>query len=292
MAISSTRPAHMRCGLTVLELLTVLGIISLLTAVLLPAVSTAREAARRIECTNHLKQTGLALHCYHDTYRCLPAGWQWEATGSSAYGWAVALLPWLEQEAPYRLVDRNRPVGDSVNEPARAIDLPVLLCPSDIALRQFELFPDDDLPWQLQSTLELDTPLLALPTANYVGVFGTIEPDDDLPAPLGDGVFLDARPVRFAELQRGLSNTLLIGERTASLLPSTWLGVDFRGEDAACRLVGTAYTSPNCRECDECEFSSRHAGGANFLWGDGRVQLVSETIDASEYRRFARRFEF
>ena len=95
-----------------------------------------------------------------------------------------------------------------------------------------------------------------------------------------------------AELQRGLSNTMLIGERTTSLLPSTWLGVDFRGEDAACRLVGTAYTSPNCRECDECEFSSRHAGGANFLWGDGRVQLVSETIDTAEYRRFARRFEF
>ena len=147
------------------SLLTVLGIISLLTAVLLPAVSTAREAARRIECTNHLKQTGLALHCYHDTYRCLPAGWQWEATGRSAYGWAVALLPWLEQEAPYRLVDRNRPVGDYVNEPARAIDLPVLLCPSDIALRQFELFPDDDLPWQLQSTLDRNTPLLALPAA-------------------------------------------------------------------------------------------------------------------------------
>ena len=75
-------------------------------------------------------------------------------------------------------------------------------------------------------------------------------------------------------------------------VPSTWLGVDFRGEDAACRLVGNAETSPNHPTCDECEFDSRHPDGANFLWGDGHVRLISENIDSVEYRRLARRSEF
>jgi prepilin-type processing-associated H-X9-DG protein len=86
-----------------------------------------------------------------------------------------------------------------------------------------------------------------------------------------------------------MSRTLVVGERTMARVPSTWLGVDLRGEDAACRLVGSAMTHPNCRECDECEFASRHAGGANFLWADGRVDLLSEAIDSAEYRRLARR---
>ena len=72
-------------------------------------------------------------------------------------------------------------------------------------------------------------------------------------------------------------------------VPSTWLGVERTGEDATCRLVGNAFTTPNCQPCDECEFGSRHPGGSNFLWGDGRVSLVSENINSEEYQRLARR---
>jgi prepilin-type processing-associated H-X9-DG protein len=132
-------------------------------------------------------------------------------------------------------------------------------------------------------------PLMELPTANYVGVFGTIEPDDQIPPPLGDGTFLCARPVTFAELERGLTNTIIVGERTMAKVPSTWLGIDFAAEDAACRLVGNALTSPNCHSCDECEFDSRHPGGVNFLWADGHVRFISQSIDSVEYQRIARR---
>ena len=97
------------------------------------------------------------------------------------------------------------------------------------------------------------------------------------------------RPVRFADLRRGLSHTLLVGERTMAMIPSTWLGVDIQGEDATCRLVGSAITQPNCTDCDECEFASRHVGGVNFLWADGHVDLLSEDIDPAEYRQLARR---
>jgi prepilin-type processing-associated H-X9-DG protein len=132
-------------------------------------------------------------------------------------------------------------------------------------------------------------PLASLPTANYVGVFGTLEADETFPAPRGDGPIVGDRAVRFSDLERGQSKTLLVGERTTAMVPTTWLGVNFHGEDAACRLVGSAMTSPNCDFCDECEFASRHSGGANFVWADGHVSLVPAEIDADEYQALAKR---
>ena len=271
-----------RRGFTIFELLVTFGIISTLASLILPAVGSAREAARQLQCQNRLRQIGLALHAYHDSNRCLPPGWQWEASGQSVYGWAVPLLPNLERRAIYGQIDRNQVIESPVNASARSTLVTAFLCPSDIIEPTFTLFEEDELTG-------ITTPLVDLPTANYVGVFGTIEPDDDFPAPPGDGTFRESISVRFRDFQRGLSKTIVVGERTMATVPSTWLGVDYAGEDAACRLVGAAITSPNCDVCDECEFTSRHAGGANFLWADGHVRLISESIDTKTYRQMARR---
>lgn len=269
-------------GFTILELLVSMGVISILAALVLPAVSSAREAARKVQCVNQLKQIGVALHSYHDQHGALPPGLQWESLHQSAYGWGVPLLSFLDQSAVYRQTHRDRLLSDSSNAQSRQMALPIFLCPSDISEPQFTLYAEDELHG-------LGPALVDLPTANYVGVFGTFEADEpDYRAP-GDGVFIDSRSVGFEEVQRGLSNTLFVGERTMAHVPSTWLGVDARGADAACRLVGNATTTPNCQQCDECEFTSRHPGGANFLWGDGRVALVSESIDSREYQNLARR---
>jgi prepilin-type processing-associated H-X9-DG protein len=91
------------------------------------------------------------------------------------------------------------------------------------------------------------------------------------------------------DLQRGQSHTIIVGERTMAMVPTTWFGVDFHGEDAACRLVGSAITAPSCEFCDECEFASRHSGGSNFVWADGHVSLVSSDIDVEAYRTLAKR---
>lgn len=275
-------------GFTVLELLTVSSIVSLLAAVLLPAMGSVRESARGLECGNHLRQIGLAFHSYEGTWNCLPSGLQWESTRQSAYGWGVSLLPQLGQSPLAGTIDRARILQDARLDPARHASLEVFLCPSDIVHEQFVLYRESDatLP---QATPE---PLVSLPTANYFGVYGVSEPDEaheQTPPSVGEGAFLEDRPVRLREFERGVSQTLFVGERSMSRVPSTWLGVDGRGEDAACRLVGNAATSPNCEPCDECEFASRHPGGANFLWGDGRVRLVSSTIDARVYRQSARR---
>ncbi len=269
-------------GFTILELLVSMGVISVLAALVLPAVSSAREAARKVECVNHLKQIGVALHSYHDQHGALPPGLQWESQHQSAYGWGVPLLSFLDQSPVYRQTHRDRLLNDPANAQSRQAALPVFLCPSDISEPQFTLYEEDEVHG-------VGAALLELPTANYVGVFGTFEADEpDCQVP-GDGTFIESRSIRFEHIQRGLSNTLFVGERTMAQVPSTWLGVDARGADAACRLVGNAAISPNCRECDECEFTSRHSGGANFLWGDGRVSLVSESIDSLEYQNLARR---
>lgn len=279
--IRSKRPS----GMTVLEVLVATGIISLLATMVVPAVQASREAARRTQCVNHIKQIGLALHAYHDLWHSLPAAYQFELTKRSQYGWAVPLLPLVEQPAVAGLVDRNQPLDHPANAVARSSSIAIWQCPSDIVEPTFMLHADDDFTGS-------NGPLMSLPTASYIGVYGTAEPDEnDVPGLLGEGAFEGVRPVCFAEFRKGLSQTFLVGERTMAKVPSTWLGVDVRGEDAGCRLLGNAATSPNCADCDECEFDSRHTGGANFLFGDGRVRLVSQSIDSHEYRRLSRRME-
>ena len=168
-----------------------------------------------------------------------------------------------------------------------------MLCPSDLAEPTFVLFEgdedddDDDAVHTLLATVAPGTPLVELPTANYLGVFGTIEADDTVPAPLGDGTFLENRHTRFADFRRGLSQTFVVGERTMAQVPSTWLGISLSGEDAAARIVGSTLEGINNPLADEADFSSRHPGGANFLWADGHVSFVAETVDLPAYHRWA-----
>lgn len=282
--------------MTILELLVASAVLTMLVALLLPAVGAARESARRIECVNHLRQIGVALFSYESQHRCLSAGLQWERTRQSAYGWGVPLLPCLEQTPLASQIDRSQQVDSPDNAVARSALVAAFICPSDVGDETFPLFPEDRAaeaaPWETAYAIGETQPLLELPTANYFGVWGVSEPDEAeeyTPALVGEGAFIDSRPIRLAQFERGLSQSLLVGERTMARLPSTWLGVDARGEDAACRLLGNAATAPNCEPCDECEFGSRHPGGANFLWGDGRITLVPSAIDALVYQQSAQR---
>lgn len=285
--IVDSRPSA-RSGLTILELLVTVSIIGILAALVLPAVGAAREAARRVQCVNHLHQLGIAMHHHHDAANHLPAGWQFDPTDQSAFGWAVPLLPYLDQVALGESIDTNKTIGDARHNLVRATSLSVMLCPSDIADLTFTLYAepvDDSAPTAAIFASAATAPLIELPTANYVGVFGTVEADDTIPAPLGDGTFLENHQTRFRDFQRGLSNTAIVGERTMAQVPSTWFGISLAGEDAAFRIVGAALEGINQSLADEGDFSSRHPGGANFLWGDGHVSFVDQNIDLIEYHR-------
>ena len=165
--------------------------------------------------------------------------------------------------------------------------LAVFLCPSDLAEDDFKLYTEHDS--HEDGGQSSTTVLVVLPSANYAGVFGESDPDD-VSGNRGEGAFIEARRLRLREFRRGTSKTLLVGERTARKLPTTWVGFDIRGEDAQGRVTGNAFLGPNRSDADECEFDSRHWNGVNFLWADGHVAFMADSIETEIYRNSSHRF--
>lgn len=260
-----------RNGLTILELLVVSGTITVLIALILPAVQAARESARRMECANHLKQIGLALHGYHDLLSTFPPGWRDDHLQYSAYGWANGLLPLLDQHDVFNAIHFEERVDFTEHAPLVRTVLKSFQCPSDVAPHRWEL-RDHDAP---------QTVLMELPLSNYICVFGTLDPDGTVLE--GDGAFIRNRSFRIADFEAGLSNTMFIGERSANHLPGTWFGFLYRGQEAQSRVAGYVNHPPGSAEADESDFSSRHSSGAFFLWGDGHVDFVSQFVDRTVY---------
>ena len=299
----------LRRGFTVLELIVSIAIAVIMLALLLPAVMHARESARRTQCGNHLRQIGLALHHYHDLIRSFPLAWAIsDHNGRFANSWGMQILPQLEAQQSQESSHLRNSMGmfDAYGD-ASNWQLDVFLCASDITESAFDLPPNLEnltsatvswlLPSKADSSGLSSWPIGYLPTANYVAVYGTVEADEfeDFQAnenhPFGDGPIVHDHGVKLAELRRGTSQTILVGERTMAMMPSTWLGVHLDGEDAVCRITGSAITHPNCKPCDECEFSSRHVGGSQFVWADGHVSLIPATVDTKIYQKSAQRWD-
>ncbi len=279
-------------GFTLIELLVVIAIIAVLIGLLLPAVQNAREAARRSQCRNNLKQIGLALHTYHDSQGALPPGWfgvtggQPDIAGINGWGWAARILPELDQAPFMKRLNFNVKVGDPLNAVARRQVLPVFRCPSDLA-------PE---VWTLNSA-GTSTPLTDVAGASYAGVFGKDEIDlcDGLAAGLActsDGAFFLNSNVRFAQVRDGLSTTLMVGEhqtRLASGWLYSWAGVVSGGDQSIVRILGDTDVTPNHDDLHIDEFASYHAGGTQFTMGDGSVHFVSNSVDLKTYRNLSSR---
>ena len=126
----SSRPTR---GFTLIELLVVIAIIAILVALLLPAVQQAREAARRTQCKNNLKQISLALHNYHDVHKCFPQSGMWKWAGgwapTTGRSWLFMILPYVEQKNAFEDSDVGQPTWFDFN--VSGLDLPFMNCPSD-----------------------------------------------------------------------------------------------------------------------------------------------------------------
>jgi len=286
-------------GFTLVELLVVIAIIGILVALLLPAIQMAREAARRTQCNNNLKQIGLALHAYHDTHQRMPPGWiaQHPTTrqpywlGQPGWGWAARLLPFIEQQnVSQNLIDFDRPITDPINDEARLANIPTYRCPSDTGEQSFTL-PAGPMPSPNYATGYSDT---VVPTANYIGVFGTIQMLNACGGGgdcIGNGSLVFRKGFRFADLLDGTSQTFVVGERNSKYSPSIWLGVVAGAAHAPGRITAVASTPPNSAQGAPFTFSSYHPAGTNFLAADGSVKLVNESIERAFYHALCTRAE-
>jgi prepilin-type N-terminal cleavage/methylation domain-containing protein/prepilin-type processing-associated H-X9-DG protein len=275
-----------RSAFTLVELLVVIAIIGLLIALLLPAVQAAREAARRTQCTNKLKQLGLAVHNYAQANKVVPCSFDWNGPCG---GWIIRTLPFLEEDPLYqRFVTVKCNIRDPNALPLIQTVVPALLCPSDI-----DDFRTTTNQYQWTGTL--------VANGNYKGCIGD-------PQMGGGGVsgsqdrhftspnngffwrysFMD--PVSWKQVPDGLNNTFLLGEDVPEYnWHSMWSYCN--GDYASChQVLNFMPTPPNPADWPNAiSFKSRHPGGANFCFADGSMHFISDQIYFMLYRALATR---
>ncbi len=300
-----------RRGFTLIELLVVIAIIAVLIALLLPAVQQAREAARRSQCNNNLKQIGLALHNYHDVFNTMPIGFR-NAIGSPGNDWGqswwVGVLPYLDQAPLYNrwIHVGNNPGYVNANNmtAASGVKIAPSLCPSS-PMGEYEATPHNG-PYNC-------------PVAHYTGVSGTFPDPVDTARNAaaesgtygrGGVLFFNSR-IRFGDVTDGLTNQILVGEQsdwcveTATgqkrIAISSWPHGMFMGAPGGggWRQFNTTTVRwrPNykqaegghnfnpCTTTGVCGNSgnnnpiqSAHVGGVHVLLGDGSVRFISENL--------------
>ena len=297
-------------GFTLVELLVVIAIIGILVALLLPAVQAAREAARRMSCGNNMKQLGLAIHNYHDTYRVSPYG-----SDNRGRLWSALLLPYIEQGPmhdtllPQESGPGNWNADGSPNEIACGTYISVYRCPS-MPIPQF--VTNEGIPNRVP--------------CSYRGNAGNEATSDDtstIVTPPGgkslemldlNGFFQVCIPVRFADVIDGLSNTIALGEsstdpafvKDGQAMDHWYIGSP-QADPCACNggtggtefteAMGSGAVKMNLRFNEpaahgilmEMAFGSYHPGGAMFTKGDGSVDFLPETIDFAVYRALCSR---
>ncbi|MCA9079990.1 MAG: DUF1559 domain-containing protein [Planctomycetaceae bacterium] len=289
-------------GFTLIELLVVIAIIAILIALLLPAVQQAREAARRSQCKNNMRQLGLGLHNYHDTFNTFPPGWIGATAGApdveglNGFSWGTMTLPYIEQAPLYNQLNFNASIIDPANLPYLRRTIATFRCPSDPQ-------PDE---WDIEEEGSPGTVLASLATANYVGVFGSgpAQPggrdlhdcEGFVGQCTGNGLFFHNSKIGMRNFTDGTSNSIIVGERmtrprgaTVDTF-STWSGAVPEGEEAFSRTLGIVDHPPNAGNhgtIHQDDFSSHHTGGAQFVLGDGHVRFVSENIDESVYQHLS-----
>lgn len=310
-----------RRGFTLIELLVVIAIIAVLIALLLPAVQQARESARRTQCKNNLKQLGLALHNYHDTYLGLPMAKNTATAPAQTNLPAQArILPYMDQAPLYNQVNFSGKATDPTNAVAWAMTIPAYRCPSDADSMQATAGGRNNYYTNYGTIIGNSLPSTVVGGVNY-GM------------PMPDGVMFQDSYVRLGDIIDGTSNTAMMAERC---LGDGSNGISTRKSDTfqpgvypndaneaftMCRATDTTDLSkqgksnggvswlapdhtttyyyhvlpPNDLSCMyppsriSTTANSRHVGGVQLVLADGAVRIVSENIDVRIWRAIGTR---
>jgi len=283
-----------RNAFTLVELLVVIAVIGVLVALLLPAVQMAREAARRMSCSNNLKQLALGVHLYQDKFGVMPPHNLGSGVNRNAWGWAPRIFPDIEQAAlQEQIFLKQLEMEEATSIPAvitaMQTNIDSFRCPSDVgpplnALR-------DRYPWAAGANQG------ATATSNYIGCRGVMDWLNQRRQE--DGCFEYGMVLGFKDIRDGLSNTFLLGERAYEiqtdqgviytsgagliygnrrLLPSSNAATP-RNDAYGCTRARLNLDRHGNRAWSRRGFSSFHPSGAMFAFADNSVRFVAETID-------------
>ncbi|MEO2017602.1 MAG: DUF1559 domain-containing protein [Fuerstiella sp.] len=286
--MSRLSSARSKRGFTLIELLVVIAIIAILIALLLPAVQQAREAARRTQCKNNLKQLGLAIHNYHDVHGTFPIGHQWvrydgnagAANRNPGWAWTAAILPFIDQAPQFNQIVFEHDVRcvDPPNAQVIALSYPAQKCPSDVIADT--------------ATQNVGGTRYEWATTSYAGCGGSFHGSSTSTNRIrSNGIFHRQRGQigirRIRDITDGTSNTFLCCESAGknNANRKRWYAA-FNGRGRAgntSRVLTEGYTQINPPASSAVQEKRRsagslHVGGAQFTMADGSVRFVSENI--------------
>jgi len=306
-SLSRGRPAR-AAAFTLIELLVVIAIIAILIGLLLPAVQKVRDAAARAKCQNNLKQIGIAMHAYHDVNGAFPSA-HIETNTLYYTGWGIQILPFIEQDNLFKQYNNTKVNTDPANSPVCQAAVPTYTCPSDLRAGQI-IAPETISPTGASNTslMYMASSYKVMTgigdpssTYTYAGYWNEIQTAQKA-NPQGRGAFhgdgqSGLSPERFSGITDGTSNTIFVGERhtkTHFTRGPFWADT-FNLYNAGASWPYSASLLPDYDSCaaqvnaNYCKYGwgSLHAGGINFLLGDGHVTLINTGIDMTVFAKLS-----